>query len=112
MFSFFNINKKMLEGVGKKQFSIKNGKYHGSYLWYFDNGNLWIKEHYVDGKKHGLYVSRFKNGKVESKGTYKNDSPEGPWVFYTKDGTLRKTPHEKNNYEGTGTYKDDKKISD
>ena len=49
------------------------GKYQGSFR---------------NGKKHGPYVQYHNNGQLSSKGTYKNGKREGPWVYYNEDATV------------------------
>jgi antitoxin component YwqK of YwqJK toxin-antitoxin module len=63
-----------------------------------------------DGKKHGPYVTYWDNGQLSSKGTYKDNMREGPWVFYTDNGTKRFTAHRYSWDEGTGTYRNGVKV--
>jgi hypothetical protein len=41
-----------------------------------------------DGKKHGPWVSYHDNGRIEEKGTYKDEKLDGPWVWYYDNGQL------------------------
>ena len=50
--------------TGKIQGSFKNGKTHGPWVFYYENGQLYYKGIYKDGKM------------------------DGPWVGYNKDGTV------------------------
>ena len=43
---------------------------------------------FKDGRKHGRWVSYYDNGQVWMKGTYKNGKREGTWFDYHKDGTV------------------------
>ena len=125
---------------GRLQGSYKNGKKHGPWVYYYKNGQLNYKGTYKDGKWDGPWVYYHKNGQLDIKGTYKDGKEEGPWVrywnngqlfskgtykdgkrrglwtFFNRDGTKRLFPSRGYNDvvvdEGTGTYKDDKKISD
>ena len=54
------------EVTGKVQGSFKNGKQEGSWIGYYDNGQL------------------------NYKGNYKNGNQDGYWVWYYNDGTLTK----------------------
>jgi len=56
---------------GKTQGSMKNGKKDGSWIGYFDNGQLHYKGDYKNGKREGYWVW---NNSVMSgwTGTYKN----------------------------------------
>jgi hypothetical protein len=47
-----------------------------------------IQGSFRNGKKHGPWVSYHDNGQLRYKGTYKDGNKDGPWVRYTKDGTL------------------------
>ena len=66
----------------------KNGKWEGPWVGYHDNGKLSYKRTYKDGKKHGPSVSYWKNGQLNFKGTYKDDKTHGPWVFYNETGKV------------------------
>ena len=88
---------------GEEQGSLKNGNREGSWVRYFDDGQLESKGNYKNGKKEGSWVWYFENGQLFYKGDYKNGSREGSWVYYKKDGTITE--------ELSGTYKDGKKIS-
>ena len=58
--------------TGKTQGSIKDGKKHGPYVTYWDNGQLMSKGTHKDGRKDGPWVTYFENGKLYDKGTYKD----------------------------------------
>ena len=73
---------------GLKQSTFRRGKEHGPWVWYHENGQLSWKGTYKDGKK------------------------EGPWVFFNKDGTTGFDGKGSKYHEGTGTYRNDKKVSD
>jgi antitoxin component YwqK of YwqJK toxin-antitoxin module len=88
--------------TGKTQGSFRNGKKHGPWVSYHDNGKLDYKGTYKDGKQHGPWVWFYDNGQLRFKGTYKNGEWDGPWVTYNKDGTKDK--------KNTGTYKNGKKV--
>jgi len=88
--------------TGKIQGSFRNGKKHGPWVSYHENGQLWSKGTYKDGKRDGPWVSYHENGQLWSKGTYKDGKEDGPWVGYTKDGTVWEFM--------TGTFKDGVKV--
>ena len=113
---------------GKKQGSLKNGKKEGSWVEYFDNGQLVSKGEYKNGKEEGSWISYWKNGQLFSKGDFKDGKEEGSWVRYHDNGQLfSKGDYKNGKREGswvkyfkdrtivgllTGTYKDGVKISD
>jgi antitoxin component YwqK of YwqJK toxin-antitoxin module len=72
---------------------------------------------FKDGKNlaewNGVYVRYHGNGQLESKGTFKDSKKDGPWVFYTDNGTKRFIKEKVFDLvidEGSGTYKDGKKV--
>ena len=86
--------------TGKEQGSIKNGKRHGPWVFYWDNGKLRVKGTYKNGKREdGPWVSYHDTGQLHHKGTYKDGKLDGPWIGYHYNGQL----HWK------GTYKDGKR---
>ena len=112
--------------TGNTQGSIRNGKEHGPWVEYWENGQLSSEGTYKDGKKDGPWVAYNVNGRLQSKRTYKDGKLDGPWVWYWgngkictkgtyKDGKRDGTwvGYHKNgtgNKESTGTYKDDKRV--
>ena len=88
--------------TGKSQGSFRNGKKHGPWVEYHDNGQLRSKGAYKDGKEHGPWVSYHDNGQLRSKETYEDGKEHGPWVGYTTNGTVWEFM--------TGTYKNGEKV--
>ena len=84
--------------TGKTPESFKNGKRHGPWVSYYDNGQLWSKGTFKDGKKNGHWVHYHDNGQLMEQGIFSDDKTQGPWVQYHKNGQL----HAK------GTFKDGK----
>tara|TARA_B110000902_G_scaffold263429_1_gene342471 strand:+ start:1319 stop:1807 length:489 start_codon:yes stop_codon:yes gene_type:complete len=84
--------------------NYKNGQREGTWVGYFENGQLSFKENYKNGKEEGEYISYWGDGRLLTKGNFKNGKATGAWVGYLKDGTVFK--------DWTGTIKDGKKISD
>ena len=82
--------------------TFKNGRWYGPWVSYWKNGQLLLKSIYENGFSNGPYVSYHATGQLNSKGTYKNGILDGPWVYYKKDGTVDKI--------STGTYKDGVKV--
>ena len=56
----------------KEKRNYKDGKLEGQYLYFYNNGKLWIKNHYKKGLLHGDREVYFKDGKLEKKEKYKN----------------------------------------
>ena len=91
-----------ITGLSKGTFT--NGKVDGTWIGYYDNGQLNYKTTFKKLKMEGDSVHYHKNGQLWSRGNFKNGEREGAWVDYNKDGTAVKRL--------TGTFKDGKKISD
>ena len=90
--------------TGEEQGSFRNGEREGTWVSYWENGQLSFKENYKNGKEEGEYISYWGDGRLLTKGNFKNGKATGAWVGYLKDGTVFK--------DWTGTFKDGKKISD
>ena len=88
--------------TGSQQGKLKNGKWDGPWVSYWDDGQLSSKGTYKDGKGEGPWVHYWENGQLMSKGTYKDGKKEGPWVVHNEDGTVDK--------KWTGTYRNGKKV--
>ena len=82
----------------------KNGWKHGPWIEFYDTRQLLTKGEYKNGRVEGLWVLYYVDGILVSKGKYKDGHMEGRWVVYHQNGNINK--------EYTGTYKNDKKISD
>ena len=59
--------------TGQTQGTLKNGKWDGSYVSYYDNGQLNYKLTFKNNKAEGASVHYHKNGQLWTKGNYKND---------------------------------------
>tara|TARA_R110000823_G_scaffold61753_1_gene146954 strand:- start:214 stop:699 length:486 start_codon:yes stop_codon:yes gene_type:complete len=88
---------------GRFQWTYKDGKEHGPFEAYHENGQLQEKQTYKDGKRHGPYEKYVyhENGQLSGKVTFKDDKRHGPTEWYYKNGQL----------EWKGTYKDGKLVS-
>jgi len=93
--------------------TYKDSKKDGPWVYYHDNGQLESKVTYKNDKKNGPWVYYHKNGKLSQKGTFNDGKKDGPWVFYTDNGTKRFIKEKVFDLvidEGSGTYKDGKKV--
>ena len=90
--------------TGQHQVTFKNGKLHGIYVTYHKNGQLYLKGKWKNGELDGPWVYYHSNGQLWRKGSYKDGKRDGFWVDFDMDGNR--------DAKFTGTYKDDKKISD
>ena len=87
--------------TGNPQGSFKDGKKHGPWVSYHENGRLRSKGTLIDGKEIGPWVEYHKDGWLESNGTYENGKKDGPWVEYRKDGHVSKEVNFKQDKEDT-----------
>ena len=56
------------EVTGDKQGSFKNGKKEGTWVKYWNNGQLSYKGNYKNGKREGDWVTYYEDGQLRSKG--------------------------------------------
>ena len=57
--------------TGKEQGSFKNGKKEGSWVSYWDNGQLRHKGDYKNGEREGPWVIYYDNGQLDVQGDLK-----------------------------------------
>jgi len=88
--------------TGEIQGTYRNGKMHGLWVSYWDNGQLLGKGNWKDGKMHGLWVSYWDNGQLMGKGNWKDGKKDGLWFIYNRDGTVDE--------KYTGTFKNGVKV--
>ena len=103
--------------TGEWQITFRRGIFHGPSVTYYENGQLRWKGTYKDGKAEGPSVAYYPTSQLYWKGTYKDGEREGPWVFYKWDDTKDMDGKdaivtELGEHEGTGTYRNGKKVSD
>ena len=53
--------------MGKTQGAYRNGKRHGPWVSYYDNGQLWSKGTFKDGKEDGPWIEYHDNGQLKWK---------------------------------------------
>jgi len=58
----------------------KNGKLHGTFTNWYENGQVSIKNTFKDGKLHGALTWWYENGQVSIKRTFKNGKKHGPFT--------------------------------
>ncbi len=100
---------------GLKRGSLKNGKQEGTWVRYYNSGQLNYKVNFKNGKRKGTWVRYYENGQLLSKGEYKDGEREGTWVFFNKDGTKRMSEYKIGEYihdEGSGLYRNGEKVSE
>jgi antitoxin component YwqK of YwqJK toxin-antitoxin module len=65
-----------------------HGQRHGEFVSYWNNGQVWVKCNYVDGKLNGEFVSYYEDGEVNVKFNYFDGKPHGEYVRYYKNGKV------------------------
>ncbi|CAI4168957.1 hypothetical protein ALT1644_550007 [Alteromonas macleodii] len=68
----------------KKVIRFKDGRLHGVYREFFQNGELKEKTMYFEGQKLGLSTKFKPDGSVKSKGYYYKDKRYGQWLVAFK----------------------------
>lgn len=111
------------EVTGKYRGKIRRGKWDGTLIMYWDNGQILAKMTWSKGLLQGPYKSYHRNGGVAEKKTYKDGKQHGPLVRYFGTGQLQeKTTFQNGKKHGPhffyhtsgwllskGTYKHDKR---
>ncbi len=66
--------------------------YHGLYVSFDPETNLYIEANYEMGVLHGEYTEFYDmdSGLIKSKGFYKAGLKEGQWINYGNDGAVKK----------------------
>ncbi len=60
--------------------------YSGTYLTYYDNGNLKMESAFLEGKKHGDCKLYFEDGTLNEVRSYSNNEMTGTWLTFNKLG--------------------------
>lgn len=66
----------------------KNGKLNGKYVLYHENGQKIFETTYINGKDDGDYKLYHSNGFLQVKGQFKNGTPIGKWKYFNDKGIL------------------------
>ena len=78
---------------GKKKIveNYKNGRRHGLYLAYYNNGNIHTEQYFVDGIKQGLCSAYFMHGGLCARVNYKDDEHHGEYLTFYNNGMIHIT---------------------
>ncbi|OHD19685.1 MAG: hypothetical protein A2086_01685 [Spirochaetes bacterium GWD1_27_9] len=71
---------------GKSTIGFKNGRFHGKYQSYYDNGQLQLNCTYNNGLEDGKYTQYYENGQIQVDATFKKGEMEGKYTFYFDNG--------------------------
>ena len=82
-------------GQQKVRGSKLNDKRHGTWKWYWRNGNIRTICNYVDGEKKGVYINFCNNSNKRSYGVMDHNKKNGNWKFYynNSENSLKRECH-------------------
>jgi antitoxin component YwqK of YwqJK toxin-antitoxin module len=81
-----------------KKCSYVDGKLHGDYRRYHENGQLLVETKYSNGELNGSYKEWREDGMLKTKTTYKDGLEDGLYEMYNKNGGLFIKSHFKDGY--------------
>ena len=88
----------------KFELHVINGKRHGSYKSYYENGQIKIYSNYINGVLDGSYRHYYENGQIEVDRNYINGELDGIYKSYYENGQIKLDCNGKNG-EIEGVYK-------
>jgi len=68
--------------------NIKDGKNHGKWIWYYENGNKKMEGVFNMGMREGEWLTYNQKGKIVSKSHYENDKLNGVSLTMDHDGNV------------------------
>ena len=66
-----------------------DGKQHGEYVEYLQNGEINYKRNYANGIEDGEWIEYYENGNIQKKENYKEGQRHGEWITYFENGQIR-----------------------
>jgi antitoxin component YwqK of YwqJK toxin-antitoxin module/Tfp pilus assembly protein PilF len=76
------------EGNPEKQYTQVNGLTHGEFVEYFRSGGVKYRQHFKEGTVHGYAAEYYVDGTVKEEGWYQNGQREQQWLGWYKDGSM------------------------
>ncbi len=70
------------------EYDVVDGKKHGIFVLFGENGNVETIGHIENDKNHGEWKYYYPNGLIESIGKFNNDKPDSVWNWFYITGTL------------------------
>lgn len=67
-----------------------NGKRHGVWKSFYENGLKWSETSFNMGLKSGITTTYLEDGMMRYKGQFYNDERTGEWLFYDSVGYIMK----------------------
>ena len=84
---YWDLKSAIKQGGISAKINYKDGKKDGLRQKYNIDGELILKQEYVNGMKNGL-TEHFDGGKIKWIGYYTNDNKTGKWKFYRENGLI------------------------
>ncbi|MCB0379850.1 MAG: hypothetical protein KDD24_01250, partial [Flavobacteriales bacterium] len=63
---------------------FKEGKNHGKWTWFYENGKKKLEGSFNMGSREGVWLTYDKNGDTLNKSYYIQDKLDGPFITYKK----------------------------
>jgi antitoxin component YwqK of YwqJK toxin-antitoxin module len=73
-------------GHKKAQGGFRDGQRHGKWFFWYENGQKSVESNYRDGKEHGTYAGWYENGHRKAQGDLHDENKHGEWVFWYENG--------------------------
>lgn len=80
-------------GQKESDYSYINGKLHGRFVEYHENGVIKTIIHYKDDKKHGEFIYYYENGNKNSECNFVNGKIHGKEITYDINGNKKLERH-------------------
>lgn len=74
----------------------------GEVITYFESGAIQSKGNYINGKRHGEFLHYFENGEMEYRVYHLQDIKQA-WIMYGEDGHIKQSSHNNLTYHSNGT---------
>ena len=67
----------------------KDSLKQGDWIWFYEDGKVRQKTHYIENKLNGEFLVFFSDGTQHIKGAYRNDLRDGLWEYFNEDGSSK-----------------------
>ena len=74
--------------TGEINGSFINGKKHGKFQEFYENGNKNITTSYINDEEHGYHLQFYSSGKLERIKTFENGKEEGIGIHFKENGEI------------------------
>jgi antitoxin component YwqK of YwqJK toxin-antitoxin module len=98
-----NICVYLSNGQYYSQGEMKKGLRHGTWTFWYENGQKWYEGNYKEGieiGEGGSIITRYENGQIKSEENYKDGKLDGKSIEWYENGQIKLE----------GNYKDDKSV--